>query len=158
MEFRIERDSVGEKNVPADAYYGIHSLRAKKNFSISGRRIHPMLIESFAYVKKAAAITNHKDGQLADAELDAISRACDDIIGGELHDQFIVDPIQGGDGTSTNMNVNEVIANRANEYLGAARGTYPIHPNDHVNMAQSTNDAYPSAGKIAILRLSQGLE
>lgn len=158
MEFRIERDSVGEKNVPADAYYGIHSLRAKENFSISGRRIHPMLIESFAYVKKAAAITNHKDGQLADAELDAISRACDDIIGGELHDQFIVDPIQGGAGTSTNMNVNEVIANRASEYLGAARGTYPIHPNDHVNMAQSTNDAYPSAGKIAILRLSQGLE
>lgn len=153
MKYRIERDSVGEMKVPVDAYYGIHSLRAKENFDITGKSINPKLIVSFAQVKKAAAIVNFEDGKISLEFKDAICQACDEIIAGELHDDFIVDPFQGGAGTSTNMNANELIANRASEILGYALGSYKVHPNDHLNMSQSTNDAYPTAARIASLSM-----
>ena len=153
-KFRIERDSIGEKQVPVDAYYGVQSLRAKENFKISGKKVHPEFISSMAEVKKAAAIANKNSGALSAERADAIVKACDDILNGKYLDNFIVDAIQGGAGTSLNMNANEVIANIAIEYLGGVKGDYKIvHPNDHVNCAQSTNDAYPSAGKIAVIKL-----
>ena len=153
-KFRIERDSIGEKQVPVDAYYGVQSLRAKENFKISGKKVHPEFISSMAEVKKAAAIANKNSGALSADRADAIVKACDDILNGKYLDSFIVDAIQGGAGTSLNMNANEVIANIAIEYLGGVKGDYKIvHPNDHVNCAQSTNDAYPSAGKIAVIKL-----
>ncbi len=153
-KFRIERDSIGEKQVPIDAYYGVQSLRAKENFKISGTKVHPEFIASIAEVKKAAAIANKNSGALSAERADAIVKACDDILNGKYLDNFIVDAIQGGAGTSLNMNANEVIANIAIEYLGGVKGDYKIvHPNDHVNCAQSTNDAYPSAGKIAAIKL-----
>lgn len=153
-KFRLERDSIGEKQVPIDAYYGVQSLRAKENFKISGKKVHPEFINSIAEVKKAAAITNYNSGALSKERADAIVYACDQILNGKYLDNFIVDAIQGGAGTSFNMNANEVIANIAIEYLGGIKGDYKIvHPNDHVNCAQSTNDAYPSAGKIAVIRL-----
>ena len=153
-KFRIERDSIGEKQVPVDAYYGVQSLRAKENFKISGKKVHPEFISSIAEVKKAAAIANKNSGALSADRADAIVKACDDILNGKYLDNFIVDAIQGGAGTSLNMNANEVIANIAIEYLGGVKGDYKIvHPNDHVNCAQSTNDAYPSAGKIAVIKL-----
>lgn len=153
-KFRLERDSIGEKQVPIDAYYGVQSLRAKENFKISGKKVHPEFINSIAEVKKAAAITNYNSGALSKERADAIVYACDQILNGKYLDNFIVDAIQGGAGTSFNMNANEVIANIAIEYLGGTKGDYKIvHPNDHVNCAQSTNDAYPSAGKIAVIRL-----
>lgn len=154
MEYRIERDSIGEKQVPIDAYYGVQSLRAKENFKISGKKVHPEFILSIVEVKKAAAIANCNSGALSKERADAISKACDDLLGGKYLENFIVDAIQGGAGTSLNMNANEVIANIAIEYLGGTKGDYKIvHPNDHVNCAQSTNDAYPSAGKIAVIKL-----
>lgn len=153
-EFRIERDSIGEKQVPIDAYYGVQSLRAKENFKISGKKVHTEFILSMAEVKKGAAIANKNSGALSVERADAIVKACDDILSGKYLDNFIVDAIQGGAGTSLNMNANEVIANIAIEYLGGKKGDYSIvHPNDHVNCAQSTNDAYPSAGKIAVIKL-----
>lgn len=154
QEFRIERDSIGEKQVPIDAYYGVQSLRAKENFKISGKKVHTEFILSMAEVKKGAAIANKNSGALSVERADAIVKACDDILSGKYLDNFIVDAIQGGAGTSLNMNANEVIANIAIEYLGGKKGDYSIvHPNDHVNCAQSTNDAYPSAGKIAVIKL-----
>ena len=157
-KFRIERDSIGEKQVPVDAYYGVQSLRAKENFKISGKKVHPEFISSMAEVKKAAAIANKNSGALSADRADAIVKACDDILNGKYLDSFIVDAIQGGAGTSLNMNANEVIANIAIEYLGGVKGDYKIvHPNDHVNCAQSTNDAYPSAGKIAVIKLLKRL-
>ncbi len=153
-KFRIERDSIGEKQVPIDAYYGVQSLRAKENFKISGKTVHPEFILSIVEVKKAAAIANCNSGALSKKRADAIVKACDDLLGGKYLENFIVDAIQGGAGTSLNMNANEVIANIAIEYLGGQKGDYTIvHPNDHVNCAQSTNDAYPSAGKIAVIKL-----
>ena len=154
MKMRMESDSIGSMEVPEDSYYGIQSLRASRNFKITNKRIHKELIVSLAEVKKAAAITN-KNGQLLDCTIaNAIINACDEIISGKLHEEFIVDPIQGGAGTSTNMNANEIIANRGIELLGGKKGDYSIiHPNDHVNMAQSTNDVYPTAGKLAVLKL-----
>lgn len=153
-KYRIERDSIGEKQVPVDAYYGVQSLRAKENFKISGKKVHPEFISSMAEVKKAAAIANKNSGALSADRADAIVKACDDLLSGKYLDNFIVDAIQGGAGTSLNMNANEVIANIAIEYLGGVKGDYKIvHPNDHVNCAQSTNDAYPSAGKIAVIKL-----
>ncbi len=150
--FRIEHDSVGEKQVPAEAYYGVHSLRAHENFQITGHKTHTELIRSAAFIKKASAITNREAGVLNLERANAIVRACDEIIDGKLHDQFIVDPIQGGAGTSMNMNANEVIANRAIELLGGVKGDYGIvNPNDHVNFGQSTNDVYPTCGKLAII-------
>ena len=158
QEFRQERDSIGVKEVPAEAYYGVQSLRAAENFHITGQTIHPAMINSLACIKKASALANFEVGLLKKEIADAICTACDEILTGKLHDQFIVDPIQGGAGTSMNMNANEVIANRAIELLGGTKGDYTVvHPNDHVNYGQSTNDVIPSAGKLAVLRLSKNL-
>ena len=151
---RMEHDSIGALNVPAEAYYGVQSMRAATNFQITHRPLHPVLIDSIEMVKKAAAITNEKSGKLDQQIAQAIIKACDEILDGNLRDQFIVDAIQGGAGTSANMNANEVIANRAIEILGGTKGDYSIvHPNDHVNMSQSTNDVIPTAGKITVLKL-----
>ena len=150
----MEHDSIGALNVPAEAYYGVQSMRAATNFQITHRPLHPVLIDSIVMVKKAAAITNEKSGKLDQQIAQAIIKACDEILDGNLRDQFIVDAIQGGAGTSANMNANKVIANRAIEILGGTKGDYSIvHPNDHVNMSQSTNDVIPTAGKITALKL-----
>ncbi|MBQ3009528.1 MAG: aspartate ammonia-lyase, partial [Oscillospiraceae bacterium] len=155
--YRLESDSVGEKQVPVDAYYGVQTLRAFENFNITGRKQPKVLIESLAEIKKACAITNKKADDIPAEIADAIVAACDDILAGLYHDQFITDPIQGGAGTSTNMNANEVVANIALEKLGKEKGDYKFcHPNDHVNNAQSTNDVYPTALKLAIYKT--GLE
>lgn len=149
---RSEHDLLGSREVPAQAYYGVHTLRAVENFPISGTPIsvYPGLINALASVKKAAALANHDLGLLDAERTRGIVAACDEIRGGALHDHFVVDVIQGGAGTSTNMNANEVIANRALEILGRARGDYAhLHPNEHVNMSQSTNDVVPTALKIA---------
>lgn len=158
MKTRLESDSIGNLCVPENAYYGVQTLRAKNNFQITGRHLNPTFIVCLAQIKKAAAITNRNSGDL-DAEIaNAVIAACDEIIAGRLHSQFIVDPIQGGAGTSANMNANEVIANRAIELLGGQKGDYRVvHPNDHVNMSQSTNDVFPTAGKLAVLELMPGV-
>ena len=159
QEFRTEKDSIGTKSVPEDVYYGVQSLRAAENFHITGLNMHPEIINSLAYIKKAAAITNCEAGLLDKKIAQAIVKACDEILGGKLHKDFIVDPIQGGAGTSLNMNANEVIANRANEILGGKKGDYSIvNPNDHVNCGQSTNDVIPTAGKMTSLRLLKNLK
>jgi len=150
---RSEHDLLGERQVPASAYYGVHTLRAIENFSITGTpvSIYPELINALACVKQAAALTNNGLGLLDREKTEAIVRACEEIRAGKLHDQFVVDVIQGGAGTSTNMNANEVIANRGLELLGRRRGEYQyLHPNEHVNMSQSTNDVYPTAVKVAL--------
>ncbi|WP_027016955.1 aspartate ammonia-lyase [Comamonas composti] len=149
---RQEQDFLGIKTIPPDAYWGVHTARAVENFPITGQSVSrmPQLVRAFAFVKKAAAQANLQMGAIDATQADAISKACDDLIAGQLHEQFVVDVIQGGAGTSTNMNANEVIANRALEHLGLEKGRYDvIHPNDHVNASQSTNDAYPTAVKIA---------
>ncbi|MEJ8308368.1 aspartate ammonia-lyase [Agrobacterium larrymoorei] len=154
VTMRQERDLLGSKDVPADAYWGVHTQRAAENFQISGTTIgrYPYLIRGLTFVKEAAALANHELGLLDHERLDAIVKACREIRNGDLHDQFVVDVIQGGAGTSTNMNANEVIANRALEILGHAKGDYThLHPNDHVNLSQSTNDAYPTAINIALI-------
>ena len=152
--FRSEHDSIGDRTVPKDAYYGVQSLRASENFHITGLKMHPEIINSIVEIKKASAITNLEIGLLDKKVADAIVQACDEIVAGEFRDAFIVDPIQGGAGTSLNMNANEVIANRAIEILGGEKGDYSlVNPNDHVNCGQSTNDVFPSAGKIAVLKL-----
>ncbi|ABC28679.1 aspartate ammonia-lyase [Hahella chejuensis KCTC 2396] len=159
-EVRIEHDLLGDEPVPRDAYYGIQTQRAKQNFNITGVPIShfPELINSLAMVKMAAARANRETGQLSDAKADVIEAACRDIINGGYHDQFIVDLIQGGAGTSTNMNANEVIANRALEIMGHVKGEYEfLHPNNDVNMSQSTNDAYPTAARLAIIFASEPL-
>jgi aspartate ammonia-lyase len=150
---RIEHDLIGDRQVPAAAYYGVHTLRALENFPITGTAIsiYPDLVVALACVKQAAAIANRELGLLDDARAHAIMRACEEIRGGALRDEFVVDVIQGGAGTSTNMNANEVIANRALELLGAHKGDYArLHPLDHVNLSQSTNDVYPTAVKVAL--------
>ncbi len=154
--YRMERDSIGNLAVPADAYYGVQSLRAYRNFQITGQRLHPLFIQNIVKIKKAAAIINEKIGVLEHEKAEAVISACDEIINGEHADAFIVDAIQGGAGTSANMNANEVIANRAIEILGGKKGDYSlIHPNDHVNIAQSTNDVIPTAGKMTVIDLIQ---
>src|SRR5229473_3439445 len=150
---RIEHDLLGDRAVPADAYYGIHTLRALENFRITGMAIsiYPDLVRALACVKQAAALANNALGLLPDGKADAIARACEEIREGKLLDPFVVDVIQGGAGTSTNMNANEVIANRGLELLGHARGEYRyLHPVEDVNMSQSTNDVYPTAVKVAL--------
>src|SRR6266478_671964 len=150
---RIEHDLLGDRAVPADAYYGIHSLRALENFSITGTPIshYPELINALACVKQAAAIANAELGLLDDKRAVAIRLACEEVREGKLHEEFVVDVIQGGAGTSTNMNANEVICNRALEILGHKKGEYQhLHPLDHVNLSQSTNDVYPTAVKLAL--------
>jgi aspartate ammonia-lyase len=152
-KYRNEHDLLGDKKVPDDVYYGIQTLRAKENFDISGIPLShfPDFIASLAYVKKAAAMANFKVKNFDESIKNAICLACDEIIQGDFHEDFIVDMIQGGAGTSTNMNANEVIANRASEIMGAKKGEYSIHPNNHVNLSQSTNDAYPTAIRITTL-------
>ena len=154
MQYRIESDSIGSREVPIDAYYGVQSLRGCENFRITGHRLTVEFIESLAQIKKVCAICNHAVGELDGRIKDAIVTACDEILEGKFHDQFICDPIQGGAGTTANMNANEVIANRAIELLGGEKGDYSIvHPNDHVNRAQSTNDVIPTAAKMTTAKL-----
>lgn len=151
---RIEKDFLGEKEIPVDSYYGVQTVRATENFPITGYRIHPELIKSLGIVKKAAALANMEVGLLDKTIGKYIVQAADEVIEGKWDDQFIVDPIQGGAGTSINMNANEVIANRALELMGEEKGKYSIiSPNSHVNMSQSTNDAFPTAIHIAVLSL-----
>ena len=152
--YRIEKDSIGTKQVPIDAYYGVQSLRGCENFRITGQRLRPEFIESLAQIKKACAICNYNVGELDEERKNTIIKVCDEILEGKLHDQFICDPVQGGAGTTANMNANEVIANRAIELLGGQKGDYSIvHPNDHVNRAQSTNDVIPTAAKMTTAKL-----
>ncbi|HYD60142.1 MAG TPA: aspartate ammonia-lyase [Noviherbaspirillum sp.] len=149
---RTEHDLLGDREIPDSAYYGVHTLRAVENFPITGTpiSIYPDLVNALACVKQAAALSNHELGLLDESRMRAIVEACMEIREGKLHEQFVVDVIQGGAGTSTNMNANEVIANRALELLGHKRGQYQhLHPNEHVNLGQSTNDVYPTALKIA---------
>src|SRR6202021_832723 len=144
MSTRREHDLLGDRDVPAEAYYGVHTLRAVENFPITGTpiSIYPDLIAALASIKVAAAKSNRELGLLDQTRADAIVAAAEEIRGGRLHEQFVVDVIQGGAGTSTNMNANEVIANRALELLGHARGDYHfLHPNEHVNMSQSPTEA-----------------
>ena len=156
--FRLEHDSVGELEVPADAYYGVQSLRGARNFQITGKGLHPLFIRNMAKIKKATAIVNGHIGAFDMKIADSIVTACDEIMDGALEDSFISDCIQGGAGTTANMNANEVIANRAIELLGGTKGDYSIcHPNDHVNNAQSTNDVIPTAGKMTVIDLIQPL-
>ena len=154
VETRTEHDLLGSLEVPAGAYYGIHAVRAGANFPLGSPRLHPLFLSSLALVKKAAALTNHRIGLLSAEKARAICQACDEVAAGQFQDQFIVDALQGGAGTSTNMNMNEVLANRAIEILGGRKGDYSlVHPNDDVNLSQSTNDVYPTAVKVAAIRL-----
>ena len=150
---RIEKDPLGELAVPADVLYGVQTLRALQNFPISGLKpLEPFVIAQ-VWIKKAAAMTHKETGRLDAQRADAIISAADEVLSGQHRDMFVVDPYQAGAGTSHNMNVNEVLANRANEILGGTRGTYtPVHPNDHVNLAQSTNDTIPTNIRLAVLR------
>jgi aspartate ammonia-lyase len=157
---RLEHDSLGERELPNDVYYGVQTQRALENFSISGVRLHNFehMIEALAFVKKAAALANGELGVLTAEQTKAVSDACDELLSGKLHAHFVVDMFQGGAGTSTNMNANEVIANRGLELMGHEKGEYEhLHPNDHVNGSQSTNDAYPTAIKLAVLLSLQDL-
>ena len=158
--FRQEHDSLGTRDISDHVYYGVQTRRAMENFAISGIHLHNFdhMIEALAMVKKAAAQTNHELGRLDETKMKAICQACDEILNGKLHDQFTVDMFQGGAGTSTNMNANEVIANRGLEIMGYNKGDYKhLHPNDHVNCSQSTNDAYPTAIKLAVLLSNNNL-
>lgn len=155
---RIEKDFLGTKEVPNEAYYGIQTLRAVENFPITGYRVHAELIKALAIVKKAAALANMDVKRLYEGLGNVIVKAADEIIEGKRNDEFIVDPIQGGAGTSMNMNINEMIANRALELLGHEKGSYVhLSPNSHVNMSQSTNDVFPTAIHIATLNLLENL-
>lgn len=159
MPTRQEKDSLGVKEVPQDAYYGVQTVRAIENFPISGLRAHPAFIEATVLIKKAAARVNSELGLLDKSKAQAVQQAADEILTGKHRDQFIVDAYQAGAGTSHNMNVNEVLANRANEILGGKRGVYDlVHPNDHVNMAQSTNDVIPTAVRIGGVLLWRKLD
>ncbi len=162
MATRIEKDFLGEKEIPGDAYYGVQTLRGKENFHITGipMSAEPNFVKAFGYVKKAAALANRDLGVLDPKIANAIAWACDRLIAGEMREQFVTDFIQGGAGTSTNMNANEVIANLALEHLGHRKGEYQyVNPNDHVNFGQSTNDVYPTAFRLAlIMRLANYME
>lgn len=152
MGTRTERDSLGERAVPSEAYFGVQTARALENFPISGLRAHPALIVATAQVKLAAAQANVALGRLSPTIGNAVAAAAREVMGGRWHEQFVVDVYQAGAGTSHNMNANEVLANRALELLGEARGRYDVvHPNDHVNLAQSTNDVFPTAMRLAAL-------
>ena len=158
MSFRTEKDPLGEKPVPDSALYGIQTVRAVENFPISGMKPLPGFVEAVVMIKRSAAATHKATGRLAPELADAIIQAADEVLSGQHRDQFVVDPYQAGAGTSHNMNCNEVLANRANEILGKPRGSYaPVHPNDHVNMAQSTNDVIPTAMRLVALRALPGL-
>src|SRR5690348_12847338 len=151
---RAEKDPLGELPVPEIALYGVQTVRAMQNFPISGLRPLPIFIDAVVWIKRSAALTHKETGRLDARLADAIVAAADEVLAGQHMDQFVVDPYQAGAGTSHNMNVNEVLANRANEILGGRRGEYkPVHPNDHVNMAQSTNDTIPTAIRLAALSM-----
>ena len=159
-KFRTESDLIGDLQVPADAYYGVQTQRAIENFRITGTKMgdYPEFVKAIGYVKLAAAQTNHALGLLPDELLKPISEACKEVIEGKFNHQFLVDMIQGGAGTSVNMNANEVIANRALEIMGYPRGDYQhCSPNDHVNQSQSTNDAYPTTVKLAVIKMNETL-
>jgi len=166
--FRAESDLLGLREIPADALYGIHTLRALENFPLSGRTVHPRLVHAYGMVKLAAATVNHELGRLDDERFGAIRLACEEMIAGKLDHAIVVDALQGGAGTSTNMNVNEVLANRALEMLaekgpprkqGSPYGDYDrVSPADHVNLHQSTNDTYPTALKVAAILSLRDLE
>ena len=158
MKTRIEKDELGKREIPYEAYYGIQTLRSKENFDIAKRPISRQMIKGLAIVKKACAHANYDAGYINKEVLNAISLSCDEIFNGRLHGQFITDLVQGGAGTSMNMNANEVIANRANEMLGFEKGSYnPVHPIDTMNLNQSTNDVVPTAGRIASIFLTKRL-
>src|SRR3990167_73985 len=157
LAYRIEKDALGSKKIPLDIYYGIQTARAIENFPISGWRTHPSFLEATILIKKAAALVHLDLKLLSSHQVKAIVKASDEILNGKFKDQFVVDVFQAGAGTSHNMNVNEVIANRANEILGKPKGSYaPIHPNDHVNRSQSTNDVIPTAIRLAALKELKG--
>lgn len=157
-QYRLETDSLGDYPVPYDAYYGSQTARSVRNFSITNQHTHPMMIKALGMVKKSAAIANNKLGHIDDERLKYIKAACEEVILGKFNNQFVTDVIQGGAGTSVNMNANEVIANRANELAGHALGSYDyIHPNDHINFSQSTNDVFPTASRIALIYLVDDL-
>lgn len=154
MSYRIEKDLLGEMHIPEDAYYGIQTARALTNFPITGKKVNSRLIQDMLLIKKAAAMTHKRLKMMEPDKADAIIEACEALMNGALQDQFAVDPLQGGAGTSTNMNVNEVVANLAIEILGGQKGDYSlVHPLNDVNMSQSTNDVYPTALRIASIRL-----
>lgn len=160
MKTRTEHDLIGYKEVPEEAYYGIQTLRAIENFNICGVKLsaYPKFIKGLTMVKWAAAKANNELGLMATDTTDAILKACEEIIDGKFHENFPVDMIQGGAGTSTNMNVNEVISNRALEILGYQKGEYDhCHPNNHINLSQSTNDAYPTGIKVALILMNEDL-
>src|SRR3990170_3021514 len=158
MQTRTEVDSLGEKIVPKNAYYGIQTLRAVDNFPVSGLKAPTLFVHAYVLVKKTAATANMQVGWLDNKIGSAIVKACDEVLNGKFLDQFVVDVFQAGAGTSFNMNVNEVLANRALELLGKAKGDYKIvSPNDHVNMAQSTNDTFPTALHVSVLTALQPL-
>jgi len=157
-KFRIEHDSLGDKRVPSSVYYGVQTQRAVENYPISGLREHRIFIDSYVYLKKCAALTNKELGVLSTVKADAIIKACNEILSGKFRDEFIVDVFQAGAGTSFNMNINEVIANRATELLGGEKGAYKfVNPNDDVNMSQSTNDTFPTAIRLASIAAIQEL-
>ena len=158
VRYRIEQDILGEKQISAEAYYGIHTLRGKENFDLTKRGLNRQMIKALATIKKSAALANADMGNLKEDFAKAIALSCDEILNGRLHGQFITDFIQGDSGSSMNMNANEVIANRANEMLGSKKGLYDlVNPITHVNMGQSTYDVIPSAGKIALVRQTKKL-
>lgn len=158
MRYRVEEDLLGPREIPAEAYYGINTVRAKENFPISSRTTNENLIKAMIMVKKAAAMAHRKLDHMPQEIVEAIASACDYILQGNLMDQFIIDAYQGGAGTSTNMNVNEVVANKAIELLGGVKGDYNlVNPLEHVNCCQSTNDVYPTALRIAAIKLLRPL-
>src|SRR5688572_91147 len=155
---RLEHDPLGEKRVPSDALYGVQTCRALESFRVSRHRIHPLFLTAYAEIKKAAAEANVRTSELDPAIADTIVRAAEELIAGQHRDQFDLDAFQAGAGTSYNMNTNEVIANRALELLGHARGDYDrVNPNDHVNKSQSTNDTMPTAMRVTAIRLLRQL-
>lgn len=158
MLFRVERDEFGEVEIPLNAYYGIATHRAKENFSITKEKVHKQMIKSLAIIKKACCLANYDAGFITREMAKAIASACDEVINGRFTNQFLIDAIQGGGGLAINMNMNEVIANRANEIMGGTLGKYEfVHPTKHVNLCQSTNDVIPTAAKLTILFLSKPL-
>ena len=154
---RKESDSIGILDVPENAYYGVQTLRGFENFQITGIKMHPTFIKNITKIKKAAARVNGQYGYIKMEIADAIVRACEEVLDGKMQEDFITDAVQGGAGTTVNMNVNEVLANRATELLGGKKGEYLCHPNDHVNCSQSTNDVIPTAGKLTVLNLADTL-
>lgn len=155
---RIESDSIGSLEIPAAAYYGVQTRRGCKNFNITGIRMNDRFIKNIVKIKKAAAIVNGRAGSVAKDTAAAIVKACDEALSGKFDAEFVTDAIQGGAGTTVNMNVNEVIANRATELLGGKKGQYLCHPNDHVNCSQSTNDVIPTAGKMTVIEFAEDLK